>query len=85
MASDGRKVDEKQKFSNGPRMCSEALGIALSVLKHIGKVLTSLDSICNNLKKIEKMKFFASKFSKSMTVRSLTSRNFLTDSNIFEI
>ena len=62
MASEGRKFDEKKKFSNDPRMCSEALGVALSVSKHLGTVLTSLDSIWDNLKKIEKMKFFASKF-----------------------
>ena len=58
MASEGRKFDEKKNFSNDPRMCSEALGVALSVAKHLGTVLTSLDSIWDNLKKIEKMKFF---------------------------
>ena len=77
MASDDRKFDEK-KFSNDPRICSEALGVALSVTKHLGTVLTSLGSTWDNLKKIEKMKFFASKFSKSMTVRSFASGNFLT-------
>ena len=81
MASGGRKFDEKKFFSNDPIMCSEALGVALGVAKHLGTVLTSLDSIWDNLKKIEKMKFFASKFSKSMTVRSFASGNFLTGQN----
>ena len=78
MASEGRKFDEKKTFSNDPRICSEAFGVALSVTKHLGAVLTSLDSIWDNLKKIEKMKFFASKFSKSLTVLSFASGNFLT-------
>ena len=54
MASGGRKFDEKKIFSNDPIMCSEALGVALGVTKHLGTVLTSLDSIWDNLKKIEK-------------------------------
>ena len=68
----------RKNFSNDPRMCSETLGVALGIAKHLATVLTSLDSIWDNLKKIEKMKFFVSKFSKSMTVRSFESRNFLT-------
>ena len=66
MLFEGRKFDEKNFFSNDPRMCSEAVGVALSVAKHLGTVLTSLDITWDNLKKSEKMKFFASKFSKSM-------------------
>ena len=78
MLSEGGKFDEKKFFSNDPRMCSEALGVALGVANHLGTILTSLDSYLDNLKKIEKMKFFASEFSKSMTVRSFASGNFLT-------
>ena len=59
-------------------MCLEALGVVLSVAKHLKTVLTSFDSIWDNLKKIEKMKFFASKFSKSLTVLSFASGNFFT-------
>ena len=59
MLSEGRKFDEKQNFSHDPRMCSEALGGALSVAKHLGTVLTSLDSIWDNLKKIEKNEVFS--------------------------
>ena len=58
MVSEGREFDEK-KFSNDPRICSEALGVALSVAKHLGTVLTFLDSIWDNLKKIEKNVFFS--------------------------
>jgi len=37
-------------------MCSGALGIALSVAKHLATVLTSLGSTWDNLKKIEEKK-----------------------------
>ena len=79
------KVENSMRifFSNDLRMCSDSSGFALSVTKHLGTVLTSLDSIWDNLKKIEKMKFFASKFSKFMTVRSFASGNFLTGCKIF--
>ena len=39
-------------------MCLETFGVALSVTYHIGTVLTSLDNIWDNLKKIEKNDFF---------------------------
>ena len=42
MASEGRKFDLKKLFSNHPRMCPEALGVALSVAKHLGTILTSV-------------------------------------------
>ena len=37
-------------------MCSEVLRVALNVTMQIGTVLTSLDSMWDNLKKIERMK-----------------------------
>ena len=37
-ASEGRKFDLNQLFLNDPSMCSEALGVALSVAKHLGTI-----------------------------------------------
>ena len=59
MASEGRKFDLKKLFSNDPRMCPEALGVALRVAKHLGTILTSLETAWDNLKKIEKNRFFS--------------------------
>ena len=59
MASEGRKFDLNFFFfSNGPRMCPEALGVALRVAKHLGTILTSLETVWDNLKQIEKIVFF---------------------------
>ena len=35
-------------------MCPEALRVALRVAKHLGTILTSLETVWDNLKKIEK-------------------------------
>ena len=59
-------------------MCPEALGVALRVAKHLGTILTSLETVWDNLKKIEKNRFFPSNFLKSLAVLSFASGNFLT-------
>ena len=52
-------------------MYPEALGVALRVAKHSGTILTSSDTVWDNLKKIEKNRFFPSIFLKlSQTVSS---------------
>ena len=78
MASEGPKFDLKKLLSNDPRMCPEALGVALSVAKHLGTILTSLDSVWSNFEKIEKNQFFPSNFLNSLAVWSFASGNFLT-------
>ena len=78
MASEGRKFDLKKKFLNGPMMYPEALGVALRVAKHSGTILASLETVWDNLKKIEKNRFFPSIFLKSLAVLSFASGNFLT-------
>ena len=65
-------------FSNDPSMCPEALGVALRVAKHLGTILTSLETVWDNLKKIEKNRFFPSILLKSLAVLSFASGNFLT-------
>ena len=57
MASKVRKFDLKF-FSNDPRICPEAFGVALRVAKHLGTILTSLETAWDNLKKIEKKSIF---------------------------
>ena len=59
-------------------MYPEALGVALRVAKHLGTILTSLETVWDNLKKIEKNRFFPSNFLKSLAVLSFASGNFLT-------
>ena len=64
-------------------MCPEALGVALRVAKHLGTILTSLETVWDNLKKIEKNRFFPSNFLKSLAVLSFASGNFLTGEELF--
>ena len=45
-------------FQNDSSMYPEALGVALRVAKHLGTILTSLETVWDNLKKIEKHRFF---------------------------
>ena len=45
-------------FSNDPSMWTEAWVVALRVAKHLGTILTSLETVWDNLKKIEKNRFF---------------------------
>ena len=85
MAAEGRKVDLKIFFSNDPSMCPEALGVALRVAKHLGTILTSLETVWDNLKKIEKNRFFPSNFLKSLAVLSFASGNFLTGGRLFGV
>ena len=59
MASGGRKFDEKKVFSNGPRMCPEALGDTLGVARQPRSILTTSDVIWSIFEKIEKNEFFA--------------------------
>ena len=66
-------------------MCPEALGVALRVAKHLRTILTSLETVWDNLKKIEKNRFFPSNFLKSLAVLSFASGNFLTGYNINNI
>ena len=55
MASEGRKLDEKNVFSNDLRM-SEAWGGCFECQKALRNRLILLDSTRDNLKKIEKKK-----------------------------
>ena len=64
-------------------MYPEALGVALRVAKHLGTILTSLETAWDNLKKIEKNRFFSSIFLKSLAVLSFASGNFLTGGFFF--
>ena len=56
MASGGRKFDEKKVFSNGPKMCPEALGDTLGVARQPRSILTTSDVIWSIFEKIEKKK-----------------------------
>ena len=65
MASGGRKFDEKKVFSNGLRMCPEALGDTLGVARQPRSILTTSDVIWSIFEKIEKIlfcSFFQAKF-----------------------
>ena len=75
MAAEGRKFDLKKIVSNDPRMCPQVLGGALSVAKHPGTILTSLNNVCNNFVKIEKKMIFFQFFQSHFWITGLWSDN----------